>query len=136
MRHRSSKNREKILIIEDDPSLQAALVEALSASGFLTHKASDGPEGIEVARKEGPALILLDLLLPGQSGFEVLRLLKRDEQLKRIPVIVLTNLGSPEDVDRALALGATTFLVKANYEIQDVIEKIRRVLADPTPRVA
>ena len=119
---------EKILFIEDEPSLQKAISELLTQEGFKILNAGDGEEGLELARKEKPNLILLDLILPKKDGFEVLKELKADENMKDIPVIVLTNLEGMGDVEKALELGATTYLVKANYELEDVVTKIKDFL--------
>jgi DNA-binding response OmpR family regulator len=119
---------DKILFVEDEPSLQKAISELLTQEGFKIFTATDGEEGLEMAKKEKPNLILLDLILPKKDGFEVLKELKADAELKDIPVIVLTNLEGMGDVEKALELGATTYLVKANYELEDVVTKIKDFL--------
>lgn len=121
---------KKILIIEDEPSLQKTLKEILHEEKFDVVSALDGEEGLQAAHAEKPNLILLDLILPRKDGFEVLRELKSDEATKSIPIIVLTNLEGLEDVGRALELGATTYLVKANYELEDIIKKIKEALGE------
>lgn len=118
---------KKILFVEDEPSLQKAIGEVLTQEGFEVLNAVDGEQGLEMAEKK-PDLILLDLILPKKDGFEVLKALKENEKLKSIPVIVLTNLEGTGDVEKALELGATTYLVKANYELEDVITKIKEHL--------
>ena len=119
---------DKILFVEDEPSLQKAISELLTQEGFEIFSAIDGEEGLKMAKKEKPNLILLDLILPKKDGFEVLKELKADSELKDIPVIVLTNLEGMGDVEKALELGATTYLVKANYELEDVVTKIKDFL--------
>jgi DNA-binding response OmpR family regulator len=119
---------KKILFIEDEPNLQKAVGEVLKQEGFEILTALDGEKGSEMAKKEKPDLILLDLILPKKDGFEVLKDLKADKGLKDIPVIILTNLEGTGDVEKALGLGATTYLVKANYELEDVLKKIKEVL--------
>ena len=116
---------KKILFIEDEPALQTAFTDAITDSGYQIFSALDGEIGINVAIKEIPDLILLDLVLPKMDGFEVLEELKKDDNTKDIPVIVLTNLESSQDIEKALALGANTYLVKANYDLKEVIEKIK-----------
>ena len=118
----------KILFIEDEPNLQKELHEILKQSGFKVFGAFDGAEGLETAKREKPNLILLDLILPKKDGFEVLKELKADKDLKDTPVIILTNLEGTGDVEKALDLGATTYLVKANYELEDVVAKIKEFL--------
>jgi DNA-binding response OmpR family regulator len=117
-----------ILIIEDEPTLQKALSAALTQDGYEVKSALDGELGLKTAREIKPNLILLDLILPKLDGFEVLEELKNDDQTKNIPVIVLTNLESAQDVEKSLALGAFSYLVKANYDLKDVLEKIQEAL--------
>lgn len=119
---------KKILFIEDEPSLQQALGEILRQEGFEMIFALDGLEGMERIKEEKPDLILLDLILPKLDGFEVLKKVKENPITENIPVIVLTNLESAEDVNRAIELGATTYLVKANYEIEEVMDKVKQSL--------
>jgi len=119
----------KILFIEDEPNLQKTLGEILHQEGYEVKPAFDGQEGLELAKSEKPDLILLDLILPKIDGFTVLKEVKKDPVLKDIPVIVLTNLEGSSDVERALELGATTYLVKANYSLEEVVAKIKQALA-------
>ena len=119
---------KKILFIEDEEALQRAMGDAMESNGYKLIKALDGEIGLATALKEQPDLILLDLILPKKNGFEVLGELKKDPATKNIPVIVLTNLEGSNDVEQALSLGATTYLVKANYNLEDVLGKIERVL--------
>ncbi|MBU2036673.1 response regulator [Patescibacteria group bacterium] len=114
-----------ILLIEDEPTLQKTLSSALTQEGYEIKSALDGEIGLRLAREIKPDLILLDLILPKLDGFEVLGELKKDGPLKDVPIIVLTNLESAPDIERALSLGATSYLVKANYDLKDVIEKIK-----------
>ncbi len=90
--------------------------------------ALDGELGLKLAKERKPDLILLDLILPKVNGFDVLKNLKEDRETKNIPVIVLTNLEGIEDVNKAIELGATTYLVKAKYSLEEVVEKIKKAL--------
>jgi len=119
---------KKILFIEDEPHLQKELKEILGQEKIEIFSAFDGEEGLKQVKKEKPNLILLDLILPKKDGFEVLKELKADDELKDIPVIVLTNLEGIGDVEKALSLGATTYLVKANYDLEDVVKKIKELV--------
>lgn len=119
---------KKILFVEDEEALQRAMGDALTNKGYKLMKALDGEIGLAAAIKEQPDLILLDLVLPKKNGFEVLGELKKDPATKNIPVIVLTNLEGSNDVEQALSLGAMTYLVKANYNLEDILGKIERVL--------
>lgn len=114
-----------ILFIEDDPTLQKTLALALEKEGYNVAQALDGEIGLRLAKESKPDLILLDIILPKYDGFEVLTELKKDEATKDIPVIVLTNLETSEDIQKALNLGATTYLVKANYDLKEVLEKVK-----------
>ncbi|QQG42776.1 MAG: response regulator [Candidatus Giovannonibacteria bacterium] len=117
----------KILFIEDEESLQKAMGDMLESKGYSALRAVDGESGLAAARREAPDLILLDLILPKKNGFEVLEELKKDPSTKSIPVIVLTNLEGSAEVERALSLGATTYLVKANYKLDELLAKIETV---------
>jgi len=116
---------KKILFIEDEFSLQKTLGEFLRKNGYEVISALDGETGLRVAKEKLPDLILLDLILPRKHGLDVLKDLKNDKKTKDIPVIILTNLESLEDVQKAIELGATTYLVKANYSLEEVVEKIK-----------
>ncbi len=118
----------KILIIEDESSLQASLKEFLSLENFETIGAFNGEEGVELAIKECPDLILLDIILPKKNGFEVLEEIKKNEKTKKIPVILLTNLESPDDVTKAFEMGVTTYLVKSSYSLEDIVKKIKETI--------
>ena len=119
-----------ILFIEDEMNLQKSLTSRLKDEGFEMISALDGEIGLREAREKMPDLIILDLILPRKDGFEVLEELKSDTGLAPIPVIVLTNLEGSQDVEKALSLGAFTYLVKANYSLDDMIEKIKQALGD------
>ena len=119
---------KKILFVEDEEALQRAMGDMLESGGYTVLKALDGEAGLAMAKKEIPDLILLDLVLPKKNGFEFLEEIKKDASTKNIPVIVLTNLEGSAEVERALSLGATTYLVKANYKLDELLAKIELVL--------
>ncbi|MFH0969055.1 MAG: response regulator [Patescibacteria group bacterium] len=120
--------KKKLLIVEDDSILQKALQEFLSEEGFEIFSALDGEEGVKMAKENMPDLILLDIILPRKDGYEVLRELKAEDSTKNIPIVLLTNLGSLNDVEKAIGLGATTYLIKADYKLEEVSKKIKEVL--------
>ena len=122
------KSMAKILFIEDEPTLQKTLGDVLVKQGYEIRAAFDGQEGLKVAREFKPDLILLDLILPKMDGFAVLKELKNDANLKDVPVIVLTNLEGTADVEKVLEYGATTYLVKANYDLPEVVAKVKQAL--------
>ncbi|MFH1841278.1 MAG: response regulator [Candidatus Nealsonbacteria bacterium] len=121
---------KKILIVEDESALQKTFGDILGQEGYLVVSALDGEAGLDMAKKEKPDLILLDLILPKMHGFEVLKAIKEDQEIKDIPIIVLTNLEGTGDVEKALELGATTYLVKTNYTLEDVVKKIKEALGE------
>lgn len=121
---------KKILFVEDEQALQKTLGESIQKEGFEVISALDGEKGLKMAEREDVDLILLDLILPKMDGFEVLKKLKENKETDHIPVIVLTNLEAMEDIQKALKLGATTYLVKANYELEEVIKKIKTTLEE------
>ena len=117
-----------ILFIEDESALQKTFGDIFTQEGYKILSAVDGEEGLRLTKTAKPDLILLDLILPKIHGFEVLKRLKDDSETKDIPVIVLTNLEGTGDIEKALELGATTYLVKANYSLEEVIQKINQAL--------
>ncbi len=121
---------KKILFVEDEPTLQKTFREVLTQEGYEFISALDGKIGVRLAKMHQPDLILLDLILPKIHGFEVLKALKEDEETKEIPIIVLTNLEGVGDIDQALELGARTYLVKAQYTLEEVVEKIKKALGE------
>lgn len=118
----------KILIVEDDAALQKTLQEFLIGEGFEVVCAADGEEGVRIAQKENPDLILLDIILPKKDGYEVIKEIKGGETTKKIPVVLLTNLGGIHDVEKALELGATTYLIKSDYKLEEVARKVKEIL--------
>ena len=119
---------KKILFVEDESALQETFKDFLNQEGYQIISALDGEIGLRLAKTEKPDLILLDLILPKKDGFEVLEELKKEEGTKDIPVIVLTHLEEMEDVQKAIELGARDYLVKANYSLVEVGEKIKKAL--------
>ena len=117
---------KKILFVEDESALQKTFGDILKQEGYKMISALDGEAGLSLAKTEKPDLILLDLVLPKMHGFDVLKSLKEDAGTKDIPIIVLTNLESTGDVEKALELGATTYLVKADYTLEEVLSKIQK----------
>ena len=115
-----------ILFIEDELALQKTFGDILKQEGYEMISALDGEVGLRLAKEKKPDLILLDLILPRVHGFDVLKKLKEDKETKEIPVIVLTNLEGIGDVDKALEMGATTYLVKAQYSLEEVVDKIKK----------
>lgn len=122
----SEKN--KIVVVEDDHVLNKTLSEYLINEGYQIKSALDGEEGLKLILQEKPDLILLDIILPKKDGYEILKSIKVDDSTKKIPVVLLTNLGSLSDVEKALNLGATTYMVKADYKLEEILAKIKELL--------
>lgn len=120
----------KILIIEDDNFIVDMYTTKFELEGFNVVSAEDGQKGIEVAKRESPAIILLDILMPKMDGFAVLTELKKDDQVKNIPVILLTNLGQKEDIKKGYDLGAVGYLIKAHFMPSEVVDKIKKILEE------
>ncbi|MEK7586598.1 MAG: response regulator [Patescibacteria group bacterium] len=122
------KVKYKILLAEDDKFLSIALGDKLEREGFIAIKAPNGLEALGLIRSEKPDLILLDLIMPQRTGFQVLEELKKDAELAKIPVVVLSNLGQEPDREKAKALGAVDYLVKSDVQMGEVVEKLKTYL--------
>ena len=119
----------KILIIEDDPLMRRLYQKIFTFEKYEVESAEDGEEGLEKARKVKPTLILLDVMMPKMNGLQVLEKLKADPDLKKIPVVMLTNLAGQKDAETALAKGAVKYIVKSEYEPKQVADMVKGVLA-------
>jgi len=119
---------KKILIIEDDTFLSSLIKARLERDGYLVIQAFDGEEGLQVVKKERPDAVILDLIMPKVSGFEVMEYLSMNVDFSQIPVIVLSNLAQDSDVQKAKRLGAKGFFVKIRISIDDLAAKMREVL--------
>lgn len=122
----------KILLVEDDELLVRLYSKKLIKEGFEVNVASDGSEGMVKAQNDPPDMILLDLMMPKSNGFEMLQALQGSPQLKHIVVVILTNVSSEADEQRARTLGATDYLVKADNPPDEVIERIKELLKQQT----
>ncbi|MFA6553761.1 MAG: response regulator [Patescibacteria group bacterium] len=120
----------KVLIIEDDQFLRDLLVTKLLKENFEVDTAIDGPGGSEKAISTHPDIILLDIILPGIDGFEILKRVRTNAQsvVAKTPIILLSNLGQETDIEKGRTLGADDYLIKSNFTIDEIIEKIRRLL--------
>jgi len=122
------EDKKTILIVEDDKFLRDLIAQKLTREGFNMIEATDGEEGVTKIKEEKPDLVLLDLILPGIDGFDVLAKIKEDPVLAEIPVIILSNLGQRDDIEKGLQLGAKDYLIKAHFTPGEVIEKIKATL--------
>lgn len=119
----------KILLIEDDKFFQNFYSLKLKEAGFEVETADDGIQGIEKIKASNPNLILLDLIMPGKDGFQVLVEKSNDETIKNIPVIVFSTLGQEQDVKKALSLGATDYINKTFFDFNNLSTKINLILS-------
>jgi CheY-like chemotaxis protein len=119
---------KKILIVEDDMFLERMATKKLRESGYEVLMAGDSGKAEEILKAEKPDLILLDLLLPGTDGFELLSRLKKDDKTKDIPVIVFSNLSGEEDIKRCKDLGVRDFIVKSSSTLAGLVEKINKTI--------
>jgi len=119
---------KKILMVEDDQFLRELAIKKFRLAGYEIVTAADGAEALALVEQKQPALILLDIILPGIDGFEVLRALSANAQSKDIPVIILSNLGQESDIDRGKKLGAVEYLVKTEFTLDEILKKIKKLI--------
>ncbi len=117
---------KKILIIEDEELIVDLLQKKLTIEGYAVSIARNGEEGLKLIRESKPDIILLDIIMPKKGGFEVMEEMQRDKELKKIPVIVISNSGQPVELDRAQKLGARDWLIKTEFNPQEVTEKVKK----------
>lgn len=120
-------NDIKILLIEDDSFLRELMSEKLRNAGYNIIEAADGNDGLKKIQTEKPSLVLLDLILPGIDGFDLLREFRKELKIA-VPIIVLSNLGNKDDIDRVMAAGANDYLIKAHFTPTDVLERIKKLM--------
>ncbi|MFA5460438.1 MAG: response regulator [Candidatus Paceibacterota bacterium] len=121
-------NKPTVLLVEDDPFLSSVLRLKLEKESFKVVRASDGDEALNFLTEQGvkPDLILLDLILPKKNGFEVLETIRQDPLLEKLPVIIISNLGQPSDIERGKALGIIDYFVKARLSIEELVNKVKQ----------
>ena len=119
---------KKILIIEDEEILLNILQKKLTQEGYEVSTVTDGEEGLKKIKEVKPDLILLDIIMPKMDGFEVMEEVIKDEELKKIPIIIVSNSGQPVEIERAQKLGAKDWLIKTEFEPQEVIDKVVKVI--------
>lgn len=120
--------KKKILIIEDEKILLDLLQKKLSQEGYDILASHNGEEGLKTMREQKPDLILLDIIMPKMSGFEVMEEMNKSSDLKDIPIIIVSNSGQPVEIERAQSLGAKDWLVKTEFDPQLVIDKVKKLL--------
>lgn len=127
-------NKPTVLLIEDDPFLSSVLRLKLEKESFKVVRAADGDEALDFLTEQGvkPDLILLDLILPKKNGFEVLETIRQDPLLEKLPVIIISNLGQPSDIERGKALGIIDYFVKARLSIEELVTKVKQEIQPKT----
>ena len=124
----ANKAKPFVLVIEDDKFLRELLVKKLMGEGFEVENALDGETAFSILEKKTPNIILLDLILPNIDGFEILARVRKDVKTAKTPVIIFSNLGEKADIDKAMSLGATDFMVKANFTLDEITTKIHSII--------
>lgn len=122
------QNDKKVLIIEDDSSLLKSLADNLAGEGYQIIEATDGADGFEKITKSNPDIILLDLVLPKMDGITIIKKVNESDQLRKIPIIILTNLDESEQVASAMEAGVYEYLQKTDWHIEDVVKKVKEKL--------
>ena len=124
----TDKKNVRVLLVEDDTFLANIYKTKFEMEGFKVTVAENGELGLNEAKKNKPDVILLDILLPKMDGFTVLEHLKDEASTKDVPVILLTNLGQKDDVEKGLKLGAVDYLIKAHFKPSETVDKVKKVL--------
>jgi len=119
---------KKVLIVEDDSFLQGLEAGKLKKEGYEVITASSGEEAMKKITEPDIAIILLDLILPNYDGFEILKKIKENETTKNIPVIVFSNLSEEKDVKKSQEMGATDFMVKSNFTLEELVDRISKIV--------
>lgn len=117
-----------VMVVEDDKFLRELLVRKLASEGFDVESAIEASAAFAILAQRKPDIVLLDLILPGVDGFEILGRIKADPKIADAPVIILSNLGQKEDLDKAMALGAKDFMVKANFTLDEIVSKVHSII--------
>ena len=119
---------KSILFVEDDSFLVDIYVTKLKEIGLSVTTAVDGEECLRKIEKQVPDILLLDIVLPHNNGWEILRKIKKNDKYNKVKVIILSNLGQKEEVKKGLKLGAEKYLIKAHYTPSEVVKEIRKIL--------
>lgn len=123
-----SQEKQKILVVEDDSFLRELISKKLADNNFEVFQAENGAKALEMAKTEFFKIILLDLIIPEKDGFEVLQELKGDPRTQNIPIVIMSNLGQKEEIQKGLSMGAVDFLVKAHFTPDEILAKVKQIL--------
>ncbi|MCK5466213.1 response regulator [Candidatus Parcubacteria bacterium] len=124
----SKDKKASVLIIEDDSYISDMYRIKLESEDFEVATAKDGIVGIKMLEKQKPDIVLLDVVMPKIDGFSILKTIKRNLELKKIPIVLLTNLSQKENVEKGFELGADSYIIKAHFTPSEVVEKIKEIL--------
>ena len=125
---KTNSKTHKILVLEDEPILQKALVIQLESAGYSVLESDNGEDGLKLILDEKPALVLLDLLMPKKNGFELMEELIKLKLIKKVPIVVLSNLGQEGDKEKAMKLGAVDYFVKSDTDLADLVKMIKKII--------
>jgi len=124
------QRKRTVVLVEDDPLLVDIYSTKFQEKGFDATVVDHGGKAVEVVQSVGPDVVVLDIVLPEQDGWEILHSLKRIAKLKNTKVIILSNLGQKEEVEKGLKLGAASYLIKAHYTPSQVVDEIEKIMED------
>ena len=123
-----AKERKRILVIEDDRDLREAIVDKFRQEKFEVLEAQNGEEGLAAALREKPDLLIVDIIMPKMDGTEMLKKVRENEWGRNVPVMILTNISDAEKLAEALEIGVDEYLLKAEWKLQDVLEKAKKIM--------
>jgi len=126
----------KILIVEDEKALSKVLKEKFESAKFTVKTVDNGNEVLRATKSMKPDMILLDIILPGKQGLDVLEELKADNNLNTIPVIMISNIDSDNDIKKALSLGAVDYFVKSQHPLKEIVDKVQEQIKKPVTKRA
>jgi DNA-binding response OmpR family regulator len=122
------KTKKNILIVEDDKFIADIYKRKFNQEGFGVEIAKDGLKALKIIREKKPDLLLLDIILPGFNGWQILRQIKEDQKLKDLKVVILSNLEQRKDIEKGIKLGAQAYLIKAHYTPSEVVKEIKKII--------
>jgi len=116
---------KKILILEDELVISDLLTKKFSSEGYLVKTAQNGEEGMDLMLQETPDLVLTDVVMPQKDGFAVIEEMKQNQALRSVPIIIISNSGQPVEIDRAKELGVSDWIIKTEFDLQEIVEKVK-----------
>jgi DNA-binding response OmpR family regulator len=126
-----SSKKPRVLFIEDDLTLSSLFTVRMQAEGFEVYQAHDGDTALQVAKEFHPDLVLCDLMMPNLSGYDVIDIMRNTVETANAKIVVISALSQPEDIDKAMKLGADDYIVKSQVVIDDIMDRLRKLLEMP-----